>query len=359
MFKPVRLVLAAVVASVVALSGAVARVSAEPSDDILRQAAAIADELDRLQNQIYALDEDFSQASEEQDQLSREIDAATADVAAAEARVAEIRGTLYLSAVTQFMRGGRSSTLSTLLASTGTVQDALQREGLTAIAVNAGALTTDELETLSTDLQKKRRDLEKKKEKAQAVAAAVLDRQNAAEALAAKYRERQTNLAADVADALRAEQERRNNATLQESEQLASQWQQQYGSAQQQYKNVPNVSARAQIAINAALSQLGTPYKKNPRMSPGVGFDCSGFTSWAWLKAGVTIPSSSRTQYAGLPHVPKELAKPGDLIFAGSPIHHVGIYLGGGRIVHSPQTGDVVKISPVNWGKVTGVARPG
>lgn len=50
---------------------------------------------------------------------------------------------------------------------------------------------------------------------------------------------------------------------------------------------------------------------------------------------------------------------PGDLIFSGSPIHHVGIYLGGGRIVHAPQSGDVVKISAVHWNRVIGVARPG
>ena len=52
-------------------------------------------------------------------------------------------------------------------------------------------------------------------------------------------------------------------------------------------------------------------------------------------------------------------AQPGDLIFYNSPISHVGIYLGGGQYVHAPATGDVVKVSSVNWNKVTAVGRPG
>ena len=95
------------------------------------------------------------------------------------------------------------------------------------------------------------------------------------------------------------------------------------------------------------------------RSEPGVAFDCSGLTSYAWGRAGVGLQRSSRTQYSSLPKIPTELAAPGDLVFTGSPIHHVGIYLGGGQMVHAPQTGDVVKVSPVRWYKVVGVVRPG
>ena len=51
--------------------------------------------------------------------------------------------------------------------------------------------------------------------------------------------------------------------------------------------------------------------------------------------------------------------QPGDLIFYYSPIGHVGIYVGNGMMIHAPQTGDVVKLSAVNWNKVVGVSRPG
>ena len=118
------------------------------------------------------------------------------------------------------------------------------------------------------------------------------------------------------------------------------------------------MSSRAGTAVNAALSQRGVPYRY-ATSKPGVSFDCSGLTKYAWAQAGVYLPHQSREQYASIPHVAKGAAQPGDLIFFYSPISHVSVYLGGGQHVHAPATGDVVKISSVNWGKVSGVGRPG
>ncbi|MBP9051990.1 MAG: C40 family peptidase, partial [Ilumatobacteraceae bacterium] len=120
----------------------------------------------------------------------------------------------------------------------------------------------------------------------------------------------------------------------------------------------PAVSGKAGIAVSAAYSQLGVPYRF-ATSSPGVSFDCSGLTKWAWGRAGVGMPHQSGAQYGSFPHVSKDEAQPGDLIFYYSPIGHVGIYIGGGQMIHAPQTGDVVKISVVHWNKVVGVARPG
>ena len=79
-----------------------------------------------------------------------------------------------------------------------------------------------------------------------------------------------------------------------------------------------------------------------------------------WLRSwAAKLPHQSGSQYSSLPHVPNSAAQPGDLIFYYTPISHVGIYIGGGQLIHAPNTGDVVKIATVNWGKVHGVARPG
>lgn len=118
------------------------------------------------------------------------------------------------------------------------------------------------------------------------------------------------------------------------------------------------MSSLASVAVNAALGQQGVPYRY-ATSSPGVSFDCSGLTKYAWGKAGVYLPHQSRAQYASIPHVSQGNAQPGDLIFFYSPISHVSIYLGGGQHVHAPATGDVVKVGAVSWGKVTGVGRPG
>ncbi len=112
------------------------------------------------------------------------------------------------------------------------------------------------------------------------------------------------------------------------------------------------------LAVQAALAQQGVPYRY-ATSSPGVGFDCSGLTAYAWAQAGVGLPHQSRAQFASVPRVPKESAQAGDLIFFYSPISHVSIYLGNGMQVHAPNTGSTVSVAPVNWGKVVGVGRPG
>ena len=105
------------------------------------------------------------------------------------------------------------------------------------------------------------------------------------------------------------------------------------------------------------MSQQGVGYKY-AAASPGVAFDCSGLTSWAWGTAGVYLPHQSAQQYASIPHVPSSAAQPGDLIFYYSPISHVGLYVGGGRMVHATSPGNPVTVASVNWGNVTGVGRP-
>jgi len=331
--------------------------SADPLDDKRRQAANIADQLERLGDQMNSLGEDYAEALTLQSELGIEIEQAQADVAAAEAQLAQMRGTLYLSAVTQFMHGGRNSTLTNLLASSGGVQDALQRGQLMSVAMNQGALTTDSLDSTAIELTKKQTVLERKRKQAENVAANVLKRQSAAEALSTRYEQLQSTVQGDLVDLLREERQRRESQLLADSQRQAAEFQSRYAATQRKYANIPAVSARAQTAVRAALTQLGVPYRYATSL-PGKSFDCSGLTTYAWGKAGVGLPRNSRAQFNALPKVPKNLAQAGDLIFTGSPIHHVGIYLGNGTMVHAPQTGDVVKIGPIRWWKVVGVARP-
>lgn len=332
-------------------------VSADGIDDKRRQVEAIADQLEKLSEQMGMLGEDYAESLVEQSELSVEIEQAQADVAAAEAQLSQMRGTLYMSAVTQFMHGGRNSTLTNLFASAGGVQDALQRSQLTSIAMNQGALTTDSLDATATELTKKKSVLEKKRKQAESVAAYVLTRKDAAEALTAQYEQLQASVQGDLAVLLREERDRRERQALEDAQREAAGYKSKYSSLQKKYGNIPSVSARAQTAVRAALSQLGVPYRYG-MSSPGRAFDCSGLTTYAWGKAGVGLPRNSRRQFNALPKIPKQLAQPGDLVFTGSPIHHVGIYLGNGTMVHAPQTGDVVKIGPIRWWKVVGVVRP-
>ena len=120
----------------------------------------------------------------------------------------------------------------------------------------------------------------------------------------------------------------------------------------------PAPNANVAAVLDAAYSVIGTPYQYGGS-SPETGFDCSGFTMWAWSHAGVYLPHSSAAQYASLPHVAQSDLQPGDLVFFYSPISHVGIYVGGGRMIHSPHTGSVVSVVPIYWDSFAGAARPG
>ena len=137
----------------------------------------------------------------------------------------------------------------------------------------------------------------------------------------------------------------------------------------------PGNSSAAQTAIDAAVRYLGTPYAwggggrngPGPGLAPDegvIGFDCSGLTQYAYAQAGISIPRNSRAQYAALPKVSADDLQPGDLVFwasnPGNPatIYHVAIYLGNGRIVQAPESGDVVKVSNMWWAGYAGAVRP-
>lgn len=77
------------------------------------------------------------------------------------------------------------------------------------------------------------------------------------------------------------------------------------------------------------------------------GFDCSGFTKYVYAHFGINIPRVAADQACVGQPVSRGNLQPGDLVFFGSDIHHVGIYVGDNCYIHAPHTGDVVKISPL------------
>ncbi len=122
----------------------------------------------------------------------------------------------------------------------------------------------------------------------------------------------------------------------------------------------------ARKAVQVALAQLGAPYRWGAT-GPSE-FDCSGLTSFAYAAAGRPIPRTSRIQYAALQQSGRGVAMgsllPGDLVFfatdTGNPatIHHVGMYIGKGLMVHAPHTGDVVRVASVWRNDYAGAVRP-
>lgn len=123
--------------------------------------------------------------------------------------------------------------------------------------------------------------------------------------------------------------------------------------------DLPNVpaSGRAGVAVQAALSQLGDPYVWGAD-GPS-SYDCSGLMMYAWGKAGVSLSHSSKAQAGEGRRVSKSQLMPGDLIFYYSPISHVAMYIGNGRIVHAPRPGKSVEIAPMDEMPYNTAVRPG
>ena len=110
-------------------------------------------------------------------------------------------------------------------------------------------------------------------------------------------------------------------------------------------------------AVAAAMQFLGTPYVWGGA-APG-GFDCSGLTMYAYGQIGIGLAHYTGDQWNEGAHVPSDQLLPGDLVFFGSDLHHVGMYIGGGQFIHAPQTGDVVKISDLGSASdFAGAVRP-
>lgn len=112
--------------------------------------------------------------------------------------------------------------------------------------------------------------------------------------------------------------------------------------------------------LGVARQAMGTPYVwggGNTSGPTGGGFDCSGLVQFAYYKgAGITTPRVSGAQQAKATRLSPAEAKPGDLVFFGSPAYHVGIVSGAGKMIHAPYPGTVVReesISNVKPGPVT------
>jgi peptidoglycan hydrolase-like protein with peptidoglycan-binding domain len=111
-------------------------------------------------------------------------------------------------------------------------------------------------------------------------------------------------------------------------------------------------------AVALAKRELGTPYVWGGE-SPS-GFDCSGLVEYVYARLGVHLPRVAASQYGAGRHISRGSLRAGDLVFFDG-LGHVGIYIGGNRFIHSPHSGDVVKISAMTgWYSDTyvGATRP-
>ncbi|MCA1221260.1 C40 family peptidase [Streptomyces sp. 8L] len=113
---------------------------------------------------------------------------------------------------------------------------------------------------------------------------------------------------------------------------------------------------RAAAALAFAYGALGKPYVWGTT-GPDA-FDCSGLTQAAWKAAGVSLPRTTYTQINAGERVSKSQLAPGDLVFFYSGVSHVGLYVGGGKMIHAPHPGAPVRVAPIDEMPFAGATRP-
>jgi cell wall-associated NlpC family hydrolase len=108
--------------------------------------------------------------------------------------------------------------------------------------------------------------------------------------------------------------------------------------------------------IAAASAEIGKPYNYGDE-GPS-SFDCSGLMQWIFARVGIRLPRTAAQQQQSTRPVTSPL--PGDLVFWGTPAHHVALYIGGGKMIAAPHAGARVQVqrvygTPAGYGRVTGL----
>jgi cell wall-associated NlpC family hydrolase len=302
--------------------------------------ADAAPSLAQVQAQVIRLEEDATAAAEGAQEAKVKLAALTRNLAGIQAQAAvqaktvdQISKALGAIAVNQYKSGTLSQSLELLFSS----DPALYLS-------SAGSL-----EAITRRKSTQLRKYQTAEQQLNATSLTVADRLAQVKALEKKLAERsafaQRKLAqAELLLSKLKKEDRERLARLAEERENADQQ-----SSLKAAKSAVGLSGRSGIALKYALQQIGDRYVFG---ADGMTtWDCSGLTMRAFQSAGVKLPHSSAAQSRMGKSVPFSQKKPGDLIFFGRPVSHVGIYLGGARMVHAPRSGSRVKVAPLNMGR--------
>jgi cell wall-associated NlpC family hydrolase len=330
-------------------------------------AAQAQEKVDALYEEAEAAAEDLNAARLDVETVNRRLKAVKARIAREEAKLAKVQGTIGVFAAASYRNGGLDSSLELLLADdpaefldrTSSLDQFARGQGaaLRKAALSQQRLAQDRAE-LAQEIDSLKRIEDQAKDAKGRIdakvdeAQSVLDRLKASER--ARYEAQQRARAAESARASRAALrtvDESSSSSSSSSSSASSSSKSSGGSSG--FSGGSAGSGRAAVAVAAAKAQVGDRYVW------GAGgpssFDCSGLTSFAWRQAGVSLPHQSRAQYAATSRVSKGSLRPGDLVFFYSPISHVGIYIGGGLMVHAANPGAGVRVDSIFSGYYSGV----
>ena len=302
--------------------------------------AQAAPSLAQIQAKVRELEEDATAAAEGAQEakvklatLTKTLTGIKQKAALQGQNVSELSRSLGAIAINQYKNGGLSQSLELLFSSDPTLYlsaagslDALTRRK--SIQLNKFEAAEQRLNATTLTVADKVALIAAAQKKYQAQARLAQSKLAEAEKLLAQLKKEDRERLARLAE----EQENADQASSLEAARKAQ-----------------GVSGRAGVALKYALKQIGDRYVFG---AAGLTtWDCSGLTMRAFRTSGVSLPHSSAAQFRYGKSVSRSNLKPGDLVFFGTPISHVGIYLGGGKMVHAPRSGSRVKVATMDMGR--------
>jgi cell wall-associated NlpC family hydrolase len=336
-------VLALVFALAITLLPAPGILAVPPGGDLASKSQQAAE----ISNQINALDKDLAVATEAYDRVKDELDGISAKVDETRQRLFEIKDSLkerrgILNArVVELYKNGRTSMLEVLLR-TKDFDDFLKRADYVSRVAENDSRLIDRIKSSRDSLAEVEGQLADQQRQQEGLVQQAAAKKNLVESSLTQRQALLNSINQDIQNLLAQEAKRR----AEESAALEKQ-------AQQELANTPN--APSSDIATAAMKYLGIPYHfagegpgKCPTGEHRICFDCSGLTKYVYMLFGIELPHNAAMQYDRGIKVPLSQAKPGDLVFFGSPAHHVGMYLGNDMFIHAPHTGDVVKVSKLS-----------
>jgi cell wall-associated NlpC family hydrolase len=324
--------------------------SAQNIESKRAQAEAILAEVESMQGELGQTIEAWNYANIELDRIEGDLATNAKHLVAARKSLVIAQRRIEQRLVDLYVNGEGDSTLEVILGSQS-LDDIIARLDAIERVSSQDSRILQSVKQYRKAVETRRANLrEARSDQAQVVAEQAAQKQYIESAIA-----EQNQLLASVKDEiaeLRAEEQRRQAALAAQARaraqaaQLASQaeTQQTYDDAAVVPTYDPNLPApRYGHVVGIALQYLGVPYVWGGS-SPSTGFDCSGFIMYVFAQVGVSLPHHAASQYSYGVAVSRDQLEAGDLVFFDG-LGHAGIYIGGGQFIHSPHTGDVVKIS--------------
>lgn len=300
--------------------------------------------LNDVKNQVNTLHQQAEQASEAYDQaagnlaaLQNKVNQIQARITAEQTQLTTAQSSLGSLAAAQYRAGGVDSSLELMLSVS---PDAFLQQ----------ATAMNEVSSQTAGTMKSAQEIKRQLDQDKAEASADLQQVQ-------KTRDQMAQTKTDIDAKEKQAQALLDSLSPTQRTQYTQQQSQQNQKAQTPPTGLPPATnARAALAVAFAEAQVGKPYvygASGPR-----SFDCSGLTRAAWATAGVSMSHSSSAQAYEFPQVSLADAQPGDLFIYYGSLHHVGIYVGHGQIVHAPYPGTTVQYAPASSMPIAMIVRP-